>query len=151
VSLYINRFKRVRHADPDCYAIRASKVGLEDYRETRGGVPPARFVEIPDPTDPAELQAIRDFTSPCFYCVPGARESWESLPLIFEQPIEREPDDEWNHMAVIVRKEPSPSNLDWVVVVGASRDGAEVVVDHGPDGYTIGEIVDLANGDDEVE
>lgn len=35
--------------------------------------PPARIVEILDPTDPGELEAIRDFTSPCVYCVSGAR------------------------------------------------------------------------------
>jgi hypothetical protein len=70
--------------------------------------PPARFVEIPDPTDPAELDAIRDFTYPCAYCVPGARESLKSLPIVFESPDERDPEADWTHWAVVIRNEPSP-------------------------------------------
>jgi hypothetical protein len=152
MPLYINRFRRVRHADPNCRATRASKDGLE---ETYGGQPvrpPARVVEIPDPTDRAELQAIRDLTCPCFYCVPGARESWESLPIAFEHKVERDPYMDWTNAAVVIRNEPSQSHPGFVQVVGMSGDGREVIVEEAsPEGYVIGELVATGpcGGDDE--
>lgn len=65
MPLYINRFRRVRHTDPDCRAIRASDEGLAATYVDTPNRPPARIVEIPDPTVSAELEAIRDVTSPC--------------------------------------------------------------------------------------
>lgn len=143
MALYINRFRRVRHTDPDCRAIRSSNEGLDATYGDTASRPPARIVEIPDPTVPAELEAIRDFTSPCVYCVPGARESWRSLPLVFEQPEERDPEMDWSSAAVVVRNESSPSQPDLVRVIGRSGDGREVIVEEAcPDGYMIGELVD---------
>ena len=74
MPLYVNRFTRRRLVDPSCRAIREPAGGADDdhFGETR---PPARILEIAEPTDPAEIQALRDFTSPCTFCVPGARES----------------------------------------------------------------------------
>jgi hypothetical protein len=106
MPLYINRFRRVRHADPHCRAVRVSEDGLKEFYAEQPVRPPARVVEIADPTDPAELQAIRDFTSPCVYCVPGARESWEHLPIVFEHKDERDPDMDWTSAAVVIRNEP---------------------------------------------
>lgn len=71
VPLYINRFSRRRHVDPDCRGIHLS----DEMVGQIGPRPPARILEIPDPTDAAEIDAIRDFTYPCIWCVPGARES----------------------------------------------------------------------------
>jgi hypothetical protein len=143
MPLYVNRFRRVRHIDPDCRAIRASAEGLDATYGDTPSRPPARIVELPDPTISAELEAIRDFTSPCVYCVPGARESWNSLPLIFEQPEERDPAMDWSSAAVVVRNEPSPSHPGLVRVVGRSGDGREVIVEEAcADGYVIGELVD---------
>lgn len=143
MPLYINRFRRVRHADPHCRAIRLSEQGLaEAYAEERVR-PPARFVEIPDPTDPAEIEAIRDFTYPCVYCVPGAREAWKSLPIVFESKDERDPDADWNHWAVVVRNEPSPSHPGMVQVVGKSRGGEELVIYQSQTPERIGETIYL--------
>jgi hypothetical protein len=151
MPLYINRFRRTRHADPHCRAIRASLEGLEEtYPESVR--PPARVVEIPDPTDPAELQAIRDFTYPCVYCVPGARESRESLPIVFEHPNERDPEMDWTNAAVIVRNEPSPSHPGLVQVIGRRGGGREVIVDEASSQrYVIGELVDTSPWDDDEE
>jgi hypothetical protein len=46
--------------------------------------PQERIVEVAEPDDQAELQAILDFTYPCQRCVPGARESWDLFPFYFE-------------------------------------------------------------------
>jgi hypothetical protein len=152
MPLYINRFRRVRHADPDCRGIRASAEGLKEEYEGQPVGPPARIVEIPDAKDPAELEAIRDFTSPCFYCVPGARESWESLPIVFEHASERDPAMDWTDAAVVIRNEPSPSDPDLVQVVGRAGDGREVIVEEAsPDGYRIGELVDIGPWEDPEE
>jgi hypothetical protein len=143
MPLYINRFRRVRDTDPDCRAIRASDEGLTATYGDTPSRPPARIVEIPDPAVPAELEAIRDFTSPCVYCVPGARESWNSLPLVFEQPEERDPAMDWSSAVVVVRNEPSPSDPGLVRVVGRSGGGREVIIEQAcPDGYVIGALVD---------
>jgi hypothetical protein len=101
-------------------------------------------VEIPDLTDPSELQAIYDFTYPCFYCVPGARESWHSLPIVFEDKAERDPQTDWANAAVVTRNEPSSSHPGLIQVVGRTGDGREVIVDHAaPSRYIIGELVAL--------
>lgn len=95
MPLYINRRSRVRHVDPQCSAIRASLELLDDYWDPNRPFaddpkrkPTARLVQIPDPTETAETEAIRDFTSPCTRCVPGARQSRASLPIDFEDPYE---------------------------------------------------------------
>jgi hypothetical protein len=91
VPIYINRRTRVRHADPECSALRLSQNYLDDeYADMPERRPTARVVELPDPSDPAEIEAIRDFTYPCQRCVPGARESWKSFPIEFEDPYEYE-------------------------------------------------------------
>ncbi len=88
-SIFINRRTRVRHADPDCSALRQSKQMLEEfYADEPSRRPTRRIVEVPDPSDAAEAEAVRDFTYPCIYCVPGARESWASFPIDFEEPYE---------------------------------------------------------------
>jgi hypothetical protein len=95
VPIYVNRRTRVRHVDPACPALRQSKQLLdawyEDEPERR---PTGRIVELPDPTEHAEIEAMRDFTYPCIRCVPGARDSWASFPIDFEDSYEYEVDDE---------------------------------------------------------
>lgn len=152
MPLYINRFRRVRHMDPNCRALRASEEGLDAAYEGQPIRPPARFVEIPDPTDPAEVEAIRDFTYPCFYCVPGARESWRCLPIVFENKDERDPSMDWTNAAVVIRNEPSPSHPGLIRVVGRSGEGREVIVEEAsPEGYVIGELVATGPWDDDAE
>ena len=148
MPLYINRFTRKRHADPHCRAIRIS----QSYDTGEPVRPPARIVEIPDATETAELEAIRDFTYPCVFCVPGARESWESLPIVFEQQDERDPDMDWTDAAVVIRNEPSPAHPGMIQVVGRTGDGREVIVDEASaPGYVIGELVDTGPWDDDEE
>ena len=143
MSLYINRFRRVRHADPHCRAIRLSEQGLAEQYPDEHERPPARVVEIPEPTDPAEIEAIRDFTFPCVHCVPGARESWKSLPIVFEHKDERDPYADRDQWAVVVRNEPSPSHPGMVQVVGKSPGGEEVVIYQSETPERIGETVYL--------
>lgn len=143
MPLYINRFRRVRHADPHCRGIRLSEHGLAEAYADERVRPPARFVEIPDPTDPAEIEAIRDFTYPCVYCVPGARESWKSLPIVFESRDERDPYANWNDCAVVVRNEPSPSHPGMLQVVAKSRGGEERVIYQSQTPERIGETIYL--------
>ena len=50
---------------------------------------------------------------PCFYCVPGARESWASLPIVFEHAYEGDPEMDWTHAAVVIRHDPSPTHPAW--------------------------------------
>jgi hypothetical protein len=91
VPIYVNRRTRVRHVDPECSALRLSKVYLdEEYVDEPEQRPKARVVELPDPQNPAEIETLRDFTYPCQRCVPGARESWKSFPIDFEDPYEDE-------------------------------------------------------------
>jgi hypothetical protein len=152
MPLYINRLRRVRHADPHCRAIRASEDGLAERHVDQPVRPPARVVEISDPTDPAELQAIRDFTYPCVYCVPGARESWKSLPIVFEHKDERDPDMDWTYAAVVIRNEPSRSYAGRVQVVGRSGDGRELIIEEAsPEGYVIGDLVATGPWDDDED
>jgi hypothetical protein len=48
---------------------------LDDlYRDEPERKPTARIVELPDPTDAVEAEAIEAFSRPCVLCVPGARE-----------------------------------------------------------------------------
>jgi hypothetical protein len=91
-------------------------------------LPPARIVEIPDPSDPAEIEAIRSFTTPCTWCVPGARSSWETCPVVFEHPDERDPGTDWTDLYVVVRNEPSRSPDGSTNVVGRSSDGRDVII-----------------------
>jgi hypothetical protein len=152
MPLYINRFRRVRHTYPDCRAIRASAHGLAATYADTPNSPPARIVEIPDPTISAELEAIRDFTSPCVFCVSGARESWRSLPIIFEQPEERDSGMDWRSAAVVVRNEAAPSHPGLVRVIGRSGDGREVIVEEAcPEGYVIGALVDTGPFEEDAE
>lgn len=75
--------------------------------------------------------------------MPSARESWRSLPLVFEQPEERDPEMDWSSVAVAVRNEPSSSHPGLIRAIGRCGDGREVIVEEAcPEGYVIGELVD---------
>jgi hypothetical protein len=81
--------------------------------------------------------------------VPGARESWGSLPIVFESVYERDQSMDWTHAAVVIRNEPSPSHPGLLQVIARSGDGREVIVDEAArEAYRIGELVDL---DDDAE
>lgn len=141
MPLYINRKTRVRHVDLDCRAIRYSEEGLADIDPDAR--PVARIVEIPDPTDAAVIRAIRDFTIPCTFCVPGARHTRKALPFVYEDPSERDPYMDWTDVVVVVRNEPSPDRSGWVRVVGRLRDGTDVVIGDEPEPWVVGTILNL--------
>ena len=95
MPLYVNRKTRVRHVDPNCHVLRYSRRLLDHfYDHDPERKPTARILELPDPTDPREVEAIRDFTRPCILCVPGACASAAALPFEFEDPDEYEPYDD---------------------------------------------------------
>jgi hypothetical protein len=92
LPLYVNRKTRVRHVNPQCPALRQSESLLDEaWEHDPERRPTARIVEIPDPADPDELEAVHAFTTPCVWCVPGARALWASFPLDFERTYEYDP------------------------------------------------------------
>lgn len=127
VPLYINRFSRRRHVDPQCRAIHLSNEMVGQL----GPSPLARILEIPDSADPSEMDAIRDFTYPCIWCVPGARESWDARPIEFESRDELDPGVDWTGVLIVVRNEPSALRDGRFRIVGRTRDGEEVIVNEG--------------------
>lgn len=144
MPLYINRFSRRRHVDRNCRAIHLSNEMVGQM----GPQPPARILEIPDPTDPREMDAIRDFTYPCIWCVPGARESWEARPVEFESRDELDPGTDWTQVLIVVRNEPDESAAGRFRVVGRTRDGKEVIVDEGKQPVRPGTLIWLDPADD---
>lgn len=113
-----------------------------------GARPLARVLEIPDPTDPAEIAAIRDFTYPCIWCVPGARESWDARPIEFESRDELDPGMDWTDVVIVVRNEPSPSHDGRFRIVGRTHDGEEVIVNEGEHTIPPGTLIWLDAAED---
>lgn len=137
MTLYVNRYSRVRHADPACSALRRS---FEMAGSLDGTQPPLRIAQLPEPTDEAEAEALRTFTYPCTICVEGARASWDALPIVFESRDELDPEMDWTDLAIVVRNEPADAGE--FRVIGRLRNGDEVVIDsRGP--LPIGELVEL--------
>jgi hypothetical protein len=137
MTLYINRYTRVRHADPACSALRRS---FEMAGSLDGVQPPLRIAQLPEPADADEAEAIRQFTHPCTICVEGARESWDALPIVFESRHELDPYMDWTDLAIVVRNEPTDAGE--FRVIGRLRNGDEVVIDSGGP-LPIGEIVEV--------
>jgi hypothetical protein len=61
---------------------------------------------------------------------------------VFESKDERDPNADWNHWAVVVRNEPSPSHPGMVQVVG-KRGGEELVIYQSQTPERIGETIYL--------
>lgn len=115
-----------------------------------GPTPPARILEIPDPADAGEMNAIRDFTYPCIWCVPGARESWDARPIEFESRDELDPDMDWTGVLIVLRNEPSAMRDGRSRIVGRTRDGKEVIVNESAHAVRPGTLLwpDAAEGQD---
>ena len=75
--------------------------------------------------------------------MPGARESWAFLPIVFESAAERDPHMDWTHVAVVIRMNPrrriracSRSSED-------PETAEDVIIDEAaPEAYLIGELLD---------
>jgi hypothetical protein len=92
VSLYVNRKTACGTSTPVAMRCATRARCFDDlYRDEPERKPTARIVELPDPTDAVEAEAIEAFTRPCVLCVPGARELSQALPFEFEDPDEYEP------------------------------------------------------------
>lgn len=151
MPLYINRFRRVRHADPNCRAIRASEDGLE---ETYGGQPvrpPARVVEIPDPTDRAETSSNPRLHLPLLLLRAGRT---RILGILADRLRAQGSTRSVRGLDKCSGGDPQQALTiaSWLRSGrGMSGDGRGVIEEASPEGYVIGELVATGpwGGDDE--